>query len=87
MRKIVASLTDNKNSQIAENAARAPYFLVFEDDKLVKVIKNPFIVWWGAWFAVAQLLKDEEADVFVAKKVWPNLERLLNEYWIKIKLK
>jgi predicted Fe-Mo cluster-binding NifX family protein len=35
-------LEDKANSDIAENSARAPYFLLFNDDKFVKSIKNPF---------------------------------------------
>jgi predicted Fe-Mo cluster-binding NifX family protein len=42
MKKVVASLGPNPNDPIAENAARAPYFLVFEDDKFVEAVKNPF---------------------------------------------
>jgi len=72
---------------VAENAARAPYFLVFEDSRFVEAIKNLFTVWGGAWFAVAQMLKDMNVDVFVAKKVWPNLRQMLDEYGIKVEIK
>jgi predicted Fe-Mo cluster-binding NifX family protein len=42
MRIIKPVLEDDENSKIAENAARAPFFLVFDDEKFVKSIKNPF---------------------------------------------
>ena len=86
MKKVIAALWAEPNAPIAENAARAPYFLVFEDDKFIEAIKNPFVVGGGAWYAVAQMLKDIGADVFVAKKVWPNLKQMLDEYGIKIEL-
>jgi len=87
MKKIIASLWKEINSWIAENAARAPYFLVLENDKLLEAIKNPFQVWWWAWFAVAELLKDKWCELFVAGKIWWNLEIKLNEYWIKFETK
>jgi len=43
MRIIKPVLFDSKDADIAENAARAPYFLVFDDDKFIKSIKNPFV--------------------------------------------
>lgn len=84
MKKVVASLGPNPNDPIAENAARAPYFLVFEDDKFVEAVKNPFTMWGWAWFAVAQMLKDIWADVFVAKKIWSNLKNTLDQFGIKV---
>ncbi len=86
MKKVIPALWPNENSEIAENAARAPYFLVFEDDKFVEAVKNPFVVWWWAWFAVADMLKDMWVDVFVAKKIWNNLRNMLENYGIKIEL-
>jgi predicted Fe-Mo cluster-binding NifX family protein len=43
MKTIIASLVEGENYEIASNAARAPYFIVFEDDKFIKSIKNPFV--------------------------------------------
>jgi predicted Fe-Mo cluster-binding NifX family protein len=80
MRKIIASLVEWENFEIANNAARAPYFVVFEDDKFVKTIKNPFVSWWWAWFAVAELLKEEWCDKFIAWKIGWNLKEKLEEY-------
>ena len=82
MIKIIASSTEWENYNISNNAARAPYFIVFENDKYVKSIKNP-ISWWGAWPKVAKLLKDEGCNLFIAWKIWENLKEMLNTYWIK----
>jgi hypothetical protein len=44
MRIIKPVLSDNQNADIADNAARALYFLVVDDDKFIKSIKNPFTI-------------------------------------------
>lgn len=82
MKKIIASLNWEKNYEIASYAARAPYFVVFEDWNFVKYLKNPFTVWGGAWFAVAELLREENCDKFIAWKIWGNLRMKLEEYRI-----
>ena len=82
MKKIIASLVETEKYEVAQNAARAPYFIVFEDDKFIKSIKNPFVSWGWAWFAVAELLKKEWCDKFIAWKIWGNLKEKLEEYGI-----
>jgi len=79
---IKPSLEKIPSEEIAENSARAPYFLVFEDDKFIKVIINPFTTGGGAGFAVADLLKDANCEKFVAKKIWDNMKNRLDEYGI-----
>jgi len=83
MRKIIASLVEWENYEIAQNAARAPYFIVFDDDKFIKSIKNPFVSWGWAWFAVAELLKNEWCNLFIAWKIGENMKNQLDEYGIK----
>lgn len=83
MKTVIASLVPDEKYEIAQNAARAPYFIVFEDGKFIKSIKNPFVAWWWAWFAVAELLKEEWANKFIAWKIGDNLRSKLEEYWIE----
>jgi len=87
MKKIIASLIEWEKYEVASNAARAPYFIVFNNDKYDKSIKNPFVSWGWAWFAVAELLKEEWCDLFIAWKVGWNLEEKLDEYGIKYEIK
>ncbi len=87
MKKIIASLVETENYEVANNAARAPYFIVFEDDKFIKSIKNPFVSWGWAGFAVAELLKDEWCELFIAWKIGGNLKDKLEEYEIKFEEK
>jgi predicted Fe-Mo cluster-binding NifX family protein len=56
--------------------------LVFDDEKFVKSIKNPFTTWGGAGFAVADLLKDELCEKFIAKKLWGNMKSALDNHGI-----
>lgn len=79
-------LTNDKNWEVAENASRAPFFVVFEDGIFKKTIKNPFVSWGGAGFAVADLLKDESCDKFLVKKIWGNLKTKLDEYNISYEI-
>lgn len=65
MRIIKPVLENNEKVDIAENAARAPFFVIFYDNKFVKSIKNPFTTWGGAGFAVADLLNNEWCDKFI----------------------
>jgi len=38
----IASNGKDEKAQVSEVSGRAPYFLIFEDGKLTKTIKNPF---------------------------------------------
>lgn len=82
MRIIKPVLEDNISADIAENAARAPYFLVFDNDKFIKSIKNPFTTWGGAGFAVADLLNNEWCNKFIAKKLGDNMKSALDNHGI-----
>lgn len=80
MRIIKPVLENNEKADIAENAARAPFFVIFDDNKFVKSVKNPFTTWGGAGFAVADLLNNEWCDKFIAKKLWDNMKSALDNH-------
>lgn len=86
MLTIQPALEDKSDSEIAINAARAPFFLVFNDQIFVKSIKNPFVSWGWAWFAVVDLLKTEWCDLFVAKQLWDNIKQRLEDLGISYKI-
>ena len=84
MKIAVSSVGKTEDSKVSEVGARAPYYLVFEDKKLVKIIKNPFrIGGGGAGFAVAQMLADEGVDLIVSGRFGPNMKGSLDEKNIK----
>ena len=86
MRIAIASDGEEENSHVSETGGRAPYYIVFEDGKLVKTIKNPFRVGGGgAGFAVASMLADEKIDIVVSGNFGQNMKGALEEKGIKYK--
>ena len=47
MKTAIASENKTVDSSVSGAGARAPFFLIFENDELVKTIKNPFRVGGG----------------------------------------
>jgi len=86
MKKAIASLGKDKNSEISQVAGRAPYYLIFEGKKLVKTISNPFRQGGGgAGFGVAKMLANENVGEAVAGKFGGNMVSAMNENKIKTK--
>jgi predicted Fe-Mo cluster-binding NifX family protein len=84
MRIAIASMGKDEDSGVSLMAGRPPFYLIFEDNKLVKTIKNPFAVGGGgAGFAVAKMLADEEVNLVVAGKFGGNMTSALEEKNIK----
>jgi len=83
---IKPSLEKEPTGIIAENSARAPFFLVFEDEKFIKTIKNPFTWGGGAGLASADLLKDVGCELFVAKKIWDKMKTALDRHGISYEI-
>ena len=86
MKIAIASENKTKESEISEKGARAPYYLIFENKKLIKTLKNPFAVGGGgAGWSVAYMLADEKVDLVIAGRVGPNMETALKEKGLKSK--
>jgi len=82
----VASEGKDENSEISVRGGRAPYYLVFENKKLVEIIKNPFAVGGGgAGFSVAHMLADKKIDLVYAGRFGPNMEFALKDKKVKFK--
>jgi predicted Fe-Mo cluster-binding NifX family protein len=80
MRIAVASMGKEESSEISQQAARAPYYLIFEDGKLKESIKNPFAVGsGGAGFAVAKMLADKDVKRVVAGNFGSNMSGALRD--------
>jgi len=78
MKVAIASVGKDENSKISEVAGRASYYLIFEDGKLVKVVKNPFKVGGGgAGFGVAEMLSGERVGLVVAGSFGMNMQGAL----------
>jgi predicted Fe-Mo cluster-binding NifX family protein len=81
MRIAVAALKKKEDSEIATQAGRAPFYLVFDDSgTLVETLKNPFSKGGGgAGFGVAKMLADSGIDTVVAGKFGQNMQSAFRE--------
>lgn len=87
MKIAIASEGKEESGEISSRGGRAPYYLIFENKKLIKVVKNPFAVGGGgAGFSVAKMLSNENVDLVIASRIGPNMEFALKEKNIKIKV-
>ena len=85
MKIAVASEGKDENSKVSSISGRALYYLIFENKKLVKAIKNPFRVGGGgAGFSVAQMVGNEEVNVVISGKFGTNIKSALEQKGIKI---
>jgi predicted Fe-Mo cluster-binding NifX family protein len=86
MKVAIASNDKDENAKVSMKGGRAPYYLIFENGKLSKVIKNPFrIGGGGAGFAVAEMLADEKVEMVVSKRFGPNIISALESKGIQHK--
>ena len=86
MKIAIASEGKELNSEISSRGARAPFYLIFENKKLVEVLKNVFAVGGGgAGFSVAHMLADKKVNLVVSEKVGGNMIGALKEKGIKFK--
>ncbi len=86
MTKIIAIASEGKdeNSEISSRGGRAPYYLIFENKKLIETIKNPFATGsGGAGFSVAYMLAEKKVDLVIAGKVGGNMVSALKEKGIE----
>lgn len=85
MKIAVASEGENEDSLVSLITGRAPFYLIFEDRKLVKTIKNPFkIGGGGAGIGVAQMLANEGVDMVISGRFGPNVQAWLDSKNIKM---
>ncbi|PIT84800.1 hypothetical protein COU37_01515 [Candidatus Micrarchaeota archaeon CG10_big_fil_rev_8_21_14_0_10_45_29] len=86
MKIAIASEAESLDSQVCPVFGRAPYYLFFEGEKLVKTIKNPFATGGGgAGFGVAQMLSNEGVELVVCGKLGGNAAGALEEKKIRHK--
>jgi predicted Fe-Mo cluster-binding NifX family protein len=84
MKIAIASIDKNEKGNISENGARAPYFLIFENKKLIEILKNPFAIGGGgAGWSVAHILSEKSVDKFISGKIGENMKTALGKKNIK----
>lgn len=86
MRIAIASEGKEETSMIGQRGGRAPYYLIFEDGKLVEAFKNPFAVGGGgAGWSVAHVMDEKGINLVIAGRIGPNMETALRQKGIKSK--
>ncbi len=85
MKIAVASKGKTENSEISELGGRAPFYLIFENKKLIKLISNPFKSGNGAGYSVGQMLSNEKVDLVICGKFGPVFSGVLKEKGINTK--
>jgi len=86
MKIAIASTSKDEDAKVSPISGRAEYYQIFEDKKLVKVIKNPFAVGGGgAGPAVAQMLANENVEMIISGHFGEKMLAALEEKNIKIK--
>lgn len=81
----IASIDENENSIVSKVSGRAPFYLIYENGKLIKTIKNPFMVGGGAGISVAQMLSNEGVEFVIAGTFGNNMVAMLETKNIKYK--
>ncbi len=87
MKIAIASEKDNAESLVCSTAGRAPYYLIFENKKLIKTIENPFAAGGGgAGYGVVQMLSNENVKLVISGEFGQNMVSALEEKGIKYKV-
>ncbi len=78
MRVAVASEGKDESSKVSEVSGRAAYYLLFDDGKLNKVIRNPFAVGGGgSGLSVVRMLENEDVDKVISGRFGPKMKEAL----------
>lgn len=86
MKIAVAAEGKTQDSEISMRGGRVPYYLIFEEKRLVESFKNPFAKGaGGAGFSIAYLLADKNVDRVIAGKLGGNMASALQEKGIGFK--
>lgn len=79
----IATQTDQEDSPVAEIAGRAPFYLIFKDQKFDRVLKNPYQQERGAGPGVANLLTQAEVNLVISGQFGPLMINALERAGIK----
>lgn len=86
MKIAVASEGEDFKSQVSPRGGRAPYYLLFEDGKLVETMKNPFAMGGGgAGWSIAHVMAEKGVELVIAGEIGPNMKVALEQKGIKSK--
>lgn len=79
MKIAVASLGKDSSSELSPQAGRAPYYLIFEDGKLMEVWKNVFSIGGGgAGLAIVKIMADKHVEKIISSNFGEKMRDALN---------
>lgn len=88
MKKAIASLSRDIQSEISPQGGRAPYYLIFKNNNLIEVWKNIFnIGGGGAGLAVSKVLNDKGVKLIISGHFGDKMKEALNDRNIKFEEK
>lgn len=80
MKIAIAAEGKEADSTVSSKGGRSPYYIIFEDGKILESIKNPFARGsGGAGFSVAYMLAEKGVEKVVAGKIGENMVAALRE--------
>ncbi len=85
MKIAIASDGKDESSKVSEVTGRAPYFLIYENGKLIETISNPFKIGGGAGFSIAQMLYKKGVELVISGKFGSNVLNFFKEKGLKTK--
>ena len=87
MKIAVACEGKTENDMVSPVSGRAPFYLIFEDKKMIEVVPNPFRMGGGgAGVGVAQMLANKDVELVISGKFGPNVQVWLDSKGIKMKI-
>jgi predicted Fe-Mo cluster-binding NifX family protein len=79
MKIAIASLGQDPYEEVSPQAGRAPYYLIFEDKKLVETWKNVFSVGGGGVGpAIAKIMSDKNVEKIISSNFGEKMKDALN---------
>lgn len=76
----IASEGKDVSANVCSVAGRAPYYLIFEDNELLEVIKNPFVYGGGgAGLGVTQMLYNKGVNKIISGKFGEKMIRMIED--------
>ncbi len=88
MKIAIASLGKNIDSEVSPQAGRAPFYLIFEDGKLIETWKNVFATGGGGVGpAVAKVMSDKKVVKIISAKLGEKMITALEEKGIEFEEK
>ncbi len=85
--KIAFAVTEDNgfDSKISDRLARAPFFIVIENDKIIETIKNPYLQQErGVGPKVISMLSQKGVDILVGPQAGVKAQEALKEANIKL---